>query len=93
MMNYTSEQINKLIKNILKINNQALDALKVIKAEEISHGEVFIKSGLSKFVADKCITSFLAIGLIEMRLNGSSRSYRITEDGENLLKIYEGGNL
>ncbi len=93
MMNYTTEQINKIIKNILGINSQALDVLKVISEGEVSNGEVFTKAGMSKFVADKCITAFLTTGLIEMRLNGVSRSYRITTDGEKILKIYEGGNL
>lgn len=92
-MNYSEEQVKKIIKNILAINNKAFTALEIIAAEELSHGEVFMKSGLSKFVADKCITAFLATGLIEMRLNGAGRTYRITEDGNKVLKNVEGGEF
>lgn len=84
-MNYSEEQIKKIIKNILAINNKAFTALEIIAAEELSHGEVSKKSDLGKFVADKCITTFLATGLIEMSLNGACRTYRITKDGLNVL--------
>lgn len=88
-MNYTSEQLEKLMRNIIGINNRALEVLGIIRDGEISNGEVFSKAGLSKFVADKCIIAFLAAGLVEMSLNGVSRYYKITTDGERLLEKYE----
>lgn len=92
MMNYTPEQLDAIIKNTSLINAQAIDALRVIRDEEVTHGEISVKAGLSKFVADKCISAFIAAGLISMHLNGTNRHYSITEDGQNLLKRYEGRN-
>lgn len=85
---YTKEQLKKIKSNLSLININAIKALNVIKEEpNINHSDVGPKAELGKFVADKCIAAFIGIGLIERIDDGVKRYYRLTKDGEELLKV------
>ncbi|MFT8349203.1 hypothetical protein [Clostridium saccharoperbutylacetonicum] len=91
-MNYTKEQLIKIDSNLLSVNIKAKEVLKVIRdGSEISNKDISEETNLSKFVIDKCIAAFVGCGLITTIADGTTKYYRITEEGEKILNINREG--
>ncbi len=87
-MNYTKEQLLKINNNLKKVNIRAYDILKSLEGSvNIKHKEIAQQAKLSAFITDKCVSAFVACGLIEMSLDGSNKCYNITEEGKKFLKV------
>lgn len=85
---YNKEQLLKIKSNLQLISLKAFSILKVIDSEkDIIHTDIPSKAKTGKFVTDKCITAFIATGLIDKIDNGASKLYKLTEDGKNMLKL------
>lgn len=87
-MSYTEEQLRGIKENLTLISRSAMNILEtIINEPNINHSEIYIKAGLSKFVTDKCISAFLVAGIVERVDDGVKRSYKVTDDGQKLLKL------
>jgi predicted transcriptional regulator len=87
-LKYTEDQLKEINRNLGLISINAIKVLEaVVNSPGISHSDIPDKSGVSKFVADKCIAGYLISGMITRVDDGVKRFYNITDDGENLIKI------
>lgn len=86
--NYSEEQLQQIEKNLSLISLKAIKILEVIEEDPgINHNDISQKSGISKFVADKCVAAYIVTGLIKRAYDGAKKFYTVTEDGTNLLTI------
>lgn len=87
-MLYTKEQIIRIRENIKNVNVDVEKVLSIIGEEDdIDYKSIPTKSEVSKFVVDKCLAAMIGSGLIEVTIRGVNRTYKITDDGKNLLKL------
>lgn len=85
---YTNEQIIKIRENLRNVNVDVEKILKVIEQkDDIDYKNIPEKTEISKFIIDKCLAALIGSGLIKMTIRGVRRSYKITEDGKNLLNL------
>lgn len=91
---YTKEQIVKIRENIKSVNVDIENVLLAIsKNDNIDYKEIPIKSGMSKFIVDKCLAALMGAGLVEVTIRGVKRTYTITKDGKNLLSLNDREDL
>lgn len=89
---YSEKQLEEIEKNLSLISLKAIKILEAIEEEPgINHNDIPEKSGMSKFVSDKCISAYIATGLIRRADDGARKFYTVTEDGVNLLKLIREG--